>query len=68
MNHSSMTVLSSKRNRCITGARNWGPGTVYDDSPEIERNMDKERKGVALIIDLDSVDGFFAGNVLKMRP
>jgi hypothetical protein len=30
--------------------------------------MDKERKGVALIIDLDSVDGFFAGNVLKMRP
>jgi hypothetical protein len=40
---------------------------VYDDSPEIERNMDKERKGVALIIDLDSVDGFFAGNALKMR-
>src|ERR1700689_1410515 len=41
---------------------------VYDDSPEIERNMDKERKGVAIIIDLDSVDGFFAGNVLKIRP
>ena len=41
---------------------------VFDDSPEIERNMDKARKGVALIIDLDSVDGFFAGNVLKMRP
>jgi hypothetical protein len=40
---------------------------VFDDSPEIERNMDKDRKGVALIIDLDSVDGFFAGNVLKMR-
>jgi len=40
---------------------------VYDDSPEIERNMDKERKGIALIIDLDSVDGFFAGNVLQMR-
>ena len=39
---------------------------VYDDSPEIERNMDKERKGVALIIDLDSVDGFFAGNALKI--
>jgi hypothetical protein len=41
---------------------------VYEDSPEIERSMDKERKGVALVIDLDSVDGFFAGNVLKMRP
>jgi hypothetical protein len=41
---------------------------VYDDSPELERNLDKDRKGVALIIDLDSVDGFFGGNVLKMRP
>jgi hypothetical protein len=41
---------------------------VYDHSPEIERNMDKERKGVTIIIDLDSVDGFFAGNVLKIRP
>ena len=41
---------------------------VYDNSPEIERSMDKERKGVPLIIDLDSVDGFFGGNILKMRP
>jgi hypothetical protein len=41
---------------------------VYDDSPELERNLDKDRKGVALIIDLDSVDGFFGGNALKMRP
>jgi hypothetical protein len=40
---------------------------VYDDSPEGERNLDKDRKGVALIIDLDSVDGFFGGNLLKMR-
>ncbi len=40
---------------------------VYDNSPEAERNLDKERKGVALIIDLDSDDGFFDGKVLKMR-
>lgn len=40
---------------------------VYDDSPEIERNLDKDRKGLALIIDLDSVDGFFGGNILQMR-
>jgi hypothetical protein len=40
---------------------------VYDDSPEAERNLDKDRNGVALIVDLDSVDGFFGGNVLKMR-
>jgi hypothetical protein len=40
---------------------------VYDDSPEGERNLDKDRKGVALMIDLDSVDGFFGGSPLKMR-
>ena len=41
---------------------------VYDDSPEGERNLDKDRQGVPLIIDLDSVDGFFGGSILKMRP
>lgn len=41
---------------------------VYDDSPELERDLDKDRNGVALIIDLDSVDGFFGGSMLKMRP
>lgn len=41
--------------------------TVYGNSPEIERNLDKEQRGLPLIIDLDSVDGFFAGSVLKMR-
>lgn len=40
---------------------------VYDNSPEAERNLDKDRKGAALIIDLDSVDGLFGGNPLKMR-
>jgi len=40
---------------------------VYDDSPKGERDMDKDRKGVALIIDLDSVDGFFGGSALNMR-
>jgi hypothetical protein len=40
---------------------------VYDSSPEIERNLDKDRKGLPLVIDLDSVDGFFYGTILKMR-
>lgn len=40
---------------------------VYDSSPEAERNLDKDRKGLPLVIDLDSVDGFFQGTVLKMR-
>jgi hypothetical protein len=40
---------------------------VYDNSPELERNLDKERKGAPLIIDLDSVDGLIPGYMLKMR-
>jgi uncharacterized protein GlcG (DUF336 family) len=40
---------------------------VYEQSPEGERDYDKERKGVALLIDLDSVEGFFGGAWLKMR-
>jgi hypothetical protein len=40
---------------------------VYEQAPEGERNLDKERKGVSLIIDLDSVEGFFGGARLQMR-
>jgi len=29
--------------------------TVYDHSPEVERNQDPERKGKALVIDVDQV-------------
>ena len=31
---------------------------VFEAAPEIERNMDPERKGLAIVIDLDSVEGF----------
>lgn len=40
---------------------------VYENSPEPERNADKERGGKALIIDLESVDGFMPGARLQMR-
>lgn len=40
---------------------------VYEHAPEFERNQDPERKGVAVVIDLDSVDGFFGGAKLEMR-
>lgn len=40
---------------------------VYEQAPEGERNLDKERKGVPLIIDLDSIEGFFGGARLQMR-
>lgn len=40
---------------------------VYEQSPALERDLDKQQKGLPLIIDLDSVDGIFNGCVLKMR-
>ncbi len=40
---------------------------VYDNAHPFERSQDKDRKGIAIIIDLDSVDGFFGGARLMMR-
>ena len=40
---------------------------VYKNSHEFERKQDEERKGVAVVIDLDSVNGFFGGNRLDMH-
>jgi hypothetical protein len=42
-------------------------GQVYANAHEFERNQDPDRKGVAIVIDLDSVDGFFGGARLQMR-
>jgi hypothetical protein len=42
-------------------------GKVYDSAHPVERDKDKDRKGIAIVIDLDSVDGFFGGAMLKMR-
>ncbi len=39
---------------------------IYDNSIELERNLDKDRKGVALIIDLDSVSGLFGGQMFLL--
>ena len=40
---------------------------VYEHAHAFERDKDKDRKGSALIIDLDSVEGFFGGAQLKMK-
>jgi hypothetical protein len=40
---------------------------VYEHAHAFERDKDKDRKGIALLIDLDSVEGFFGGAQLKMR-
>ncbi|MPZ99030.1 MAG: hypothetical protein GEU80_06770 [Dehalococcoidia bacterium] len=38
---------------------------IYDNSPEVERNADPERKGAAIIIDIDRV--ISRGQVLMER-
>jgi len=40
---------------------------VYEQAHQFERDKDKDRKGIAIIIDLDGVEGFFGGAQLKMR-
>jgi len=40
---------------------------VYGNAHEFERKQDAEREGAAVVIELDSVDGFFGGNRLEMR-
>ncbi len=40
---------------------------VYDEMPQRERDSDLEMKGVAIIVDLDSVDGFMPGYRFQMR-
>lgn len=40
---------------------------VFDNSPELERNQDPQRRGVAIVIDLDEVNGVMDGRILRMR-
>lgn len=40
---------------------------VYNSAHEFERSQDKDQKGVALVIELDSVEGFFDGVRHMMR-
>jgi len=40
---------------------------IYDNAHAFERSQDQDRTGVALLIDLDSVEGFFGGTRLRMR-
>jgi pyridoxamine 5'-phosphate oxidase-like protein len=40
---------------------------VYESAHPFERDKDKDRKGSAMIVELDSVEGFFGGALLKMK-
>ena len=39
---------------------------VYESSPQQEQNADKDRKGMALIIDVDRVNGMAPGTAFNM--
>jgi hypothetical protein len=41
--------------------------TVFDNSPELERSQDPDRKGVAIVIDVDEINGVMDGKILQMR-
>jgi hypothetical protein len=55
------------RGRAHVDGSDQARNRVYEQAHEFERNQDKERNGVALIIDIDAVDGFFGGARLQMR-
>jgi general stress protein 26 len=40
---------------------------IYNNAHEFERSQDEERKGVAIVITLQSVEGFFNGTRVSMR-
>lgn len=40
---------------------------IYEHAHEFERNQDPERNGLALVIDLESISGFFGGERLNMQ-
>ena len=40
---------------------------VYESAPQSEQNADKDRKGLALIIDVDRVNGFAPGAAINMQ-
>jgi hypothetical protein len=40
---------------------------VYSNSPELERNMDPQRRGIAVVVDLDRIEGRDASGALVME-
>ncbi|HEV2363322.1 MAG TPA: hypothetical protein VGS12_03895 [Caulobacteraceae bacterium] len=40
---------------------------VYDSSPELERRADPERRGVAIVIEVDEISGYVDGAYVHMQ-
>jgi Pyridoxamine 5'-phosphate oxidase len=55
--HSATTPLLNFQGRARIATDAAERNRVFENSPERERNSDPERKGIAIIIDLDKVEG-----------
>jgi len=40
---------------------------IYDNAPQIERQADPDRRGVAIVIDVDEISGYLDGQYVQMR-
>ena len=55
--HSATTPLLNFQGRARIATDAAERNRVFENAPERERNSDPERKGIAIIIDLDKVEG-----------
>jgi hypothetical protein len=58
----NITMRGQARVEQDENARRW----VYDNMPQVERDADRDYKGVAVIVKLDSVTGLVPGYRLQM--
>jgi hypothetical protein len=72
LHYSDFTDLANRVYLNVVGRGHVEPDeairrTVFENSPELERNQDPDRKGVAIVIDVEAVNGIMGGEILQMR-
>ena len=55
------------RGRARIDASDAARSRVFESAHPFEQSQDQDRNGNALIVELDSVEGFFGGALLKMK-
>jgi hypothetical protein len=65
--HSRSTAVVTFRGKGRVDNSEAMRSAVYDTMPQRERDSDAEKKGVAIIVDLESITGFMPGYRLQMK-
>lgn len=65
--HGRSRAVITFRGRARVDGSEAARRAVYDNMPQRERDADPEMLGVAIIVDLDSVEGFMPGYRLQMK-